>query len=187
MENAEDLFQEIQQVEKNAELLHSAAEVEQAIINMAHDINSELHNENPVIISIMLGAIVVTGKLLPYLEFPLQLEYFHATRYRDKTRGGKIIWRQEPELDLTGRTILIVDDILDEGETLAAIKKKCLQAKANKVYVAVLVDKMIDRPRALDRADFTGLTVPDRYVFGYGMDYKGFLRNVNGIYAVKES
>ena len=110
----------------------------------------------------------------------------HATRYRGDVRGQELEWIARPRTPLEGRTVLVLDDILDEGVTLAAILEDCRAQGARAVHSAVLVDKRIGRPRTLERADFTGLSVPDRYVFGFGMDYRGYLRNLPAIYAVAE-
>lgn len=182
-----DIRQEVEQVEADAELLYSDIDVEAALNVMAKAITDELQNENPLVICLMLGAIVVTGKLLTRLNFPLQLEYIHATRYRGETQGGELEFIKIPEEKIRGRTVLVIDDILDEGITMRQVVDACNNAGAGKVYTAVLVDKQLDKAKQFASADFTGLTVPDRYVFGYGMDYRDYLRNSNGIYAVKES
>lgn len=168
-----------------AELLHSAADVEKALERMANEITSTLAAKNPVVLCMMTGAIVPTGILIPRLDFPLELDYVHVTRYRGNTSGSHIQWLRNPEISLEDRTVLLIDDILDEGITLTAIIEECKNLHATEIFTAVLVDKQLNRSRNLKQADFTGLTVPDRYVFGYGMDYKGYLRNAPGIYAVK--
>ena len=170
----------------HADLLHTHAEVEAALDNMAVAITGKLHDKNPLLLCLMLGAVVVTGKLLTRLNFPLQLEYIHATRYRGTTSGGKLEWLRMPKAKIRDRTVLIVDDILDEGITLKAITAACREAGAGAIYTAVLVDKQLRKPKQFLKADFTGLTIPDRYVFGYGMDYKEYWRNCDGIYAVHE-
>lgn len=122
----------------------------------------------------------------PRLPFPLQVDYMHATRYRMETSGADLDWRVAPEAALTGREVLIIDDILDEGKTLAEIIKYCQKKGAANVYTAVLVDKLHDRKAVKGfKADFSGLEAADRFLFGYGMDYKGYWRNAPGIYAVK--
>ncbi|MFQ5659212.1 MAG: hypoxanthine-guanine phosphoribosyltransferase [Gammaproteobacteria bacterium] len=179
--------QEIEQVLSEAELLYSAAEVEAAFDKMATAITRTLRDKNPLLLCPMLGAVVPTGQLLPRLGFPLQLEYIHATRYRGKTSGGNIHWIRKPQPLIHNRTLLIIDDILDEGITLKSIVDACTGLGAGEIYTAVLVDKQINKPKQFPKADFTGLSIPDRYVFGYGMDYKEYLRNCNGIYAVNDS
>lgn len=178
---------EIKRVQAEAELIYSFAEVEAAIDKMGSEITAVLADKNPVILCLMVGAVVPTGKLLPLLNFPLQVEYVHATRYNGKTRGGTLRWIRKPEIDIKDRHVLIIDDILDEGTTLSAMIEECKRNHANSIHTAVLVDKQLGRTRNFKQADFTGLTVPNRYVFGYGMDYKEYLRNAPGIFAVKDS
>jgi len=168
-------------------MLYSTEEVEAAIDTMARAITGELQDKNPVILCLMIGAVIIVGKILTRLNFPLQLEYVHATRYQGTTTGGNVQWVRSPSVPLKDRTVLIIDDILDEGVTLATMIEECKKAEAAKIYTAVLADKQTKTNRALQKADFTGLTLPDQYVFGYGMDYKGYLRNAPGIYAVKKS
>lgn len=173
-----------QQVYREADCLYSRTQVEEAITRMAQDISARLADSNPLVLSVMSGALIPTGVLLPQLDFPLELDYVHATRYGAELSGGQLKWLAGPSAKLEDRTVLVVDDILDEGLTLAGIVAHCRQAGANAVYSAVLVEKLHQRKNGLE-ADFVALTVEDRYVFGYGMDYKGYLRNAPGIYAVK--
>jgi len=168
-----------------AELLHSEEAVEAALDTMAQQIRRRLSESDPLLLPIMVGGMVMAGKLLPRLRFPLRLDYIHATRYRGQTRGGELHWIQHPHQPLTGQTVLLLDDILDEGITLAAIAAATRERGAREVLSAVLVEKLHDRGNGF-AADFVGLQVQDRYVFGCGMDYKGYLRNAAGIYAVAE-
>jgi len=181
-----ELVQESEQILADSELLYSRDEVETAIDNLALAITRKLQYRNPVVLCPMLGAVVTVGQLLPRLDFPLQLEYIHATRYGSKTSGGSLRWIIKPGTAITDRTVLIVDDILDEGLTLESIIEVCTEIGAREIFTAVLIDKKVGKPRRFRHPDFTGLTVPDRYVFGYGMDYKGYLRNCAGIYAVNK-
>lgn len=176
--------EEAQRVYNEAECLYDRAAVEAAIKRMAGDITATLRDENPVVLCVMSGAMIPAGILLTHLDFPLELDYLHATRYCGATTGGSMNWRVQPRTSLRDRTVLVVDDILDEGVTLAAILDACRQQGARKVLCAVLVEKKHERKNGL-RADFVGLEVADRYVFGFGMDYKEYLRNAPGIFAVK--
>ncbi len=173
------------QVYEQADVLYTEAQVEGALDRMAEAITGALADQDPLLLCVMLGGLVPTGKLLSRLAFPLQLDYVHATRYEGTTQGGELRWVAEPQCDLNGRTVLLVDDILDEGHTLAAIHQACRTLGAARVQSAVLVEKRHAR-KADYQADFVGLEVEDRYVFGYGMDYKGYLRNAPGIYAVAD-
>jgi hypoxanthine phosphoribosyltransferase len=186
MVNQITLKHEAEQTLARAEQLYSRDDVEKAMDRMAVEISEVLHDRDPLVLCLMVGAVIVTGRLLTRLDFPLQLEYIHATRYQGGTRGGSITWQRKPEANVKDRTILVIDDILDEGITLRSIVDECSAAGAHEIYTAVLADKITGKARQFPQADFTGLTVPDRYVFGYGMDYKGYLRNCAGIYAVQD-
>lgn len=175
----------IREVYKRATCIYSKAEVEAALDDMAKTIHDELCESNPIIMAVMVGGLIPLGCLLPRLDFPLEVGYLHATRYRSGTRGGELVWKVKPDVDMTNRNVLVVDDILDGGITLKHILDYCETQQPNKVYSAVLVDKEHVRHKdGLQQADFTGLTVEDRYVFGYGMDYKEYLRNAPGIFMV---
>lgn len=174
--------EQAQQVLDKADCLHDEAAVDAALDRMAAQITERLRECNPLILCVMTGAVIPTGLLVPRLHFPLQLDYIHATRYTGKTRGGELAWIAKPQHELKGRHVLIVDDILDEGITLEALVKSCIDAGAAEVLSAVLVEKLHDR-KADYRAEFIGLQVEDRYVFGCGMDYKDYHRNLKAIYA----
>lgn len=174
----------IQQVSAEADCLFSAKQVEVALDNMAEKITARHRENNPLILCVMNGGLIVTGSLMLRLNFPLEQDYLHATRYRGDTQGGALKWLVEPSCEMRGRHVLVIDDILDEGYTLAAIEKHCQAAGALTVETVALVEKLHDRKHGI-QADYIGLQVEDRYVFGYGMDYKGYLRNAAGIFAVK--
>ncbi|MDN3526362.1 hypoxanthine-guanine phosphoribosyltransferase [Halomonas sabkhae] len=175
---------DMQAVMDSADCLISQSEVERALDRMADALNRDLGDRLPVFYCVMNGGLITTGHLLTRLGFPLEVDYLHATRYRGGTRGGELFWRVSPEVPMAGRHVVIVDDILDEGSTLAAILDYCRQAGAASISTAVLVDKQHDR-KAVEglKADYCGLEVADRYVFGFGMDYQGYWRNAPGIFA----
>jgi len=164
--------------------LYSMKQIDDALDVMAANINQTYQDICPIIMCVMNGGLVPMGKLLTRFDFILEVDYLHATRYRNQTNGSDLEWKARPHVDLKGRTVLVVDDILDEGITLAKVVDYCNQQGAEKTMTAVLVEKIHDRKSGEIKADFVGLTIEDKYVFGYGMDYKGFLRNAPGIYAV---
>ena len=171
-----------------ADLLVGETEIECTLDHLAARIGDALADRLPLVLCVMGGAVVFTGKLMPRLMFPLEFDYLHASRYRDGTRGGDIEWSALPKKEVAGRCVLLLDDILDEGDTLVGIRAHCLANGAARVLTAVLVDKNHERRHPeLKRAEITGMDAPDRYLFGFGMDYKGYLRNAPGIYAVAES
>lgn len=179
-------LEEIRRAREEADCLVPSAGVEAALERLAQAITARLANANPLIYVVMNGGLVLAGQLLPRLPFPLEVAYLHATRYGHALKGTLLDWRVRPTQDLRDRTVLVLDDILDEGHTLAAIIEHLQQEGARQVLSAVLVHKTHERKaRPGMRADFTGLEVPDRFLFGCGMDYKGYWRNAPGIYAVR--
>jgi len=178
--------EQAQRVYEEADCLYDREQVEAAIIQMAAEISTKLAEKNPLVLAVMSGAMIPAGILLSHLDFPLQIDYIHASRYRGATAGGELDWRVAPRFALEGRCVLVIDDILDEGLTLQAILDSCRAQGASEVHSAVLVKKLHERNIGIE-ADYVGLQVEDRYVFGYGMDYKEYLRNAPGIFAVKNS
>ena len=180
-------IEQVKQIEAEAELLFSQTEVEIALAAMAMAINAELADQEPLCISILNGGLITGGLLIPQLNFVLQIDTLQASRYRDSTEGAtRLDWKKYPVANLKGRCVLLIDDILDQGLTLKAVTDYCLEQGAARVYTAVLLDKTEARlPGGLQQADFVGLDVANRYVFGYGLDYCSYLRNAAGIYAVK--
>lgn len=176
---------EIDKIESESRQLFSKEDVEKALDEMAVQINEKLSETNPIILCTVIGGIIPTGLLLPRLNFPLQLDYIHATRYRGETKGGHLHWVKQPEMDLVDRTVLIIDDILDEGHTLEAIIDYCEAEGAKQILTAVLIEKNLPKRPGLQKADFTGLVADNEYLVGYGMDYNGYLRNLNNISAIK--
>lgn len=169
----------------DSERISSAEEVEAAIQRIAAEISAALATRYPLVLAVMHGAVVFAGRVLPLLRFPLDLDYIHATRYGVSTSGGGIDWLVAPRDNVGGRTVLVLDDILDGGQTLRAIRDNLLERGATRVYCAVLVEKLLGRAKPI-AADFVGLRIADRFVFGCGMDAKGYWRNLPEIRAMKE-
>ncbi|WP_018872571.1 hypoxanthine-guanine phosphoribosyltransferase [Thioalkalivibrio sp. ALJ16] len=170
---------------RDADCLFSRDAVETAIDRLAERTAAELKDRNPLVLGVMNGGVVLMGGLLTRWSFPMQVDYLHATRYRGGTRGGEQLhWLARPQTPLTGRTVVIVDDILDGGITLDGIHTFCREQGAEQVYSIVLVEKDNPQRDPAITVDFAALEVPDRYVFGYGMDYQDYLRNAPGIFAV---
>jgi hypoxanthine phosphoribosyltransferase len=171
---------------KRSDPVASAAEVAAAIQRLAGEIEAKLGRGYPLVLAVMGGAVVFAGQILPLLRFPLDFDYIHASRYGDATRGSAIQWRVSPPGLAKGRTVLVLDDILDQGETMAAIRNRLLELGAEAFFCAVLVEKQLRKQRPV-RADFVGLTIPDRFVFGCGMDAMGYWRNLPEIRAMKDA
>lgn len=170
----------------NSEVIYTAEEVQSALVRIAQQINAALAEEHPLVLSVMGGAVVFTGQLLPLLSFPLDFDYVHVSRYGNNRQGGEMHWKVAPGEAVAGRTVLVVDDILDEGETLAAVRQRVMELGAKQFYSAIFADKRNGKDKPI-QADFVGLEVPDRFVFGFGMDIHGAWRNLPAIWAPKES
>lgn len=179
------LSKRFQEVYDKSTCIHSKEEVERALDIMADDMSKRLGDTDPIFLCVLIGGIVPMGNLLPRLNFQLEVNYIHASSYGLDNKVGELSWKAEPTVDLAGRNIVIVDDILDTGTTLSAAVEYCKAKNAKEIYTAVLLDKRRPRnPGGLEKADFTALTIDDHFVFGYGLDYSEYLRNLPGIYAV---
>jgi len=178
------LAAEAQKIFDEADLIVSEQAATEAVRRVAGEIAGAMADTHPLVLSVMGGAVIFTGQLLPLLSFPLEFDYLHVTRYGDTTTGGELSWIVAPRAAIAGRTVLVVDDVLDEGITLAAVKRRLLEQGAKDCRIAVFADKDIGRDKPV-AADFVGVRLPNRYVFGYGMDVKGAWRNLPAVYAVK--
>lgn len=174
------------EIYKTADLIHSAQVVSDTVRRLAGEISAQMAGKQPLVLSVMGGATVFAGQLLPLLEFPLDFDYVQVSRYGGAIRGGQMVWKVPPPVNVKGRVVLVLDDILDEGITLAEIRVTVLELGAAACFSAVLAEKETGHPKPI-RADFVGLRVPDRYVFGFGMDVYGAWRNLPAIYALKEN
>ena len=181
-----EVLDEIKRAYAEADCLATQETVDAALGRMAKEITARLQDSNPLIYTVMNGGLVVAGQLIARLNFPLETAYLHATRYGHAMNGNLLDWRVRPTQDLANRTVLVIDDILDEGHTLMAICENLRAEGAREVLTAVLVHKQHERKASPGmRADITGLDIEDRFLFGCGMDYKGYWRNAPGIYALK--
>lgn len=171
---------------ESAKLIHDRTVIEAAIVRMGAQITRELEGERALFLTVLHGGLVFAGPLALAIGCDLEFDYVHATRYRGETRGGELHWLRKPQALMRGRSVILADDILDEGYTLAALREACLAGGARRVLLAVLCEKQHQRRMPGLVADFVGVKVPDSYVFGYGMDYHEQGRNLPGIYAVDE-
>jgi len=181
-------YSEAKLILNSAELIYNADQIQQAIDQLAQKINQQLADtvEPVIVLPVMNGGLILSGQLITRLSFPIEIDYCHATRYRNDMSGRDLHWKVKPQNSLTNRIVLVIDDIFDEGHTLKSVIDFCASSEALQVYSAVLIEKNHPRPKAAMQCDFSSLTVEDRYVFGFGMDYKGYHRNLNAIYAVND-
>ena len=169
-----------------SDLLHERGELESVIADMGRQIDAALDGERAVFLPVMNGALIFAGQLALAIRTDMEFDYVHATRYRGATEGHELHWLREPAVPLQGRTVLLADDILDEGHTLKAVREDCYRRGARRVLIASLCTKRHDRLVEGIASDFNGVELPDRYVFGYGLDYYEQGRNLPAIYALKE-
>ena len=160
-----------------------ATVIQATLDRMAQEITARLSHSNPLVITVMNGGLVFAGQLLPRLAFALECSYVHVRRYGAGTQGGELVWIAGPQEPVKGRTVLLLDDILDEGRTLATIRTRLLEQGAVEVLTAAFALKARAAPAAIV-ADFTGVNVPNRFVFGFGMDIAGRWRNLPSIRAL---
>lgn len=173
---------------EHAEEIVDAAGVQKAVRHVADTLNARFDKADddsfPLVLGVMGGAVVFVGQLLPQLRFPLEFDYIHVSRYGDDDQGGRVVWKVIPRPNVAGRTIIVLDDILDEGETLAQVKQRLLDMGAAEVIITVFADKAIKRSKPV-KADIVGLTIPNKFVIGFGMDVYGYWRNLPGLWAIR--
>lgn len=175
--------QTYEHIAAKAQKLCSRSDVDTALDKMANEITEKLHDKNPIFICVLNGAIIPMGHLMTRLDFPLQMDYIHATRYRGKIRGSDLKILAHPTSSLKGRTVVLVEDIIDTGVTLKKVVDYCYSKGAERVYTATLVDKYQARSaEGLGKADFVGLEIPTKFVVGFGLDYEEYFRNMDGIH-----
>lgn len=162
----------------DSEVLYDNARIAAAVDALARDVNEHCRGEQWLVLCVMNGGLIFCAELMLRLDLPVKLDFVRVSRYRESTAGGDLNWHARPESDLRNRRILLVDDIFDEGTTLAAIAEWLRREGAAEVLTVVLVEKLHDRKTTDFRPDLIGLTCPDAYVFGFGMDYHGLWRNL---------
>ena len=173
----------------NATQIVTPAEVQAAVARVADALNARFGHPGdkafPLVLGVMGGAVVFTGNLLPQLDFPLEFDYIHVSRYGDDDRGGEVVWKVIPRQNVAGRIIVVLDDILDEGETLAHVKQRLLDMGAAEVVIVVFADKDLKRAKPI-KADLVGVTLPNEFVVGFGMDVYNYWRNLPGLWSINQ-
>ena len=175
-----------QQVHEGAEELFPAADVDAAIADLASQVEEVCADEFPLVLCVLNGGLYLTGQLLRHWEFPLTLDYVHATRYRLKTLGKDVLWKAYPQNEIRDRNVIIIDDIFDQGYTLEEVKSYCQKHGAKKCTSVFLIRKSYDQKKADVEPDHVGLECGDCYVYGAGMDLNGHFRNLSSIFALPE-
>ncbi len=161
-------------------------DIVQSIEKLAATINKDFMGQDVVVLCVMTGGMVFCSHLLTHLSFPVRFDYVHISRYGDKDHGGQLRWIKEPNLNLDGQNILIVDDMIDEGVSLTEVVNFCLNKNPRSVKTAVLLNK--EKPRKhndIVEPDYHGFAIEDKFVYGFGIDYKHYYRNAENIYLVE--
>ncbi len=171
-------------VHDESQLLFDEKQVDQAISDLADNIAVTVQDQFPLVLCVMNGGLFLTGQLMRFWDFPLTIDYVHATRYRLATLGRDVLWKAYPQNSLKNRHVIIVDDIFDQGYTLQEVKSYCMKQGAKKCTSVFLIRKSHQRKKADIEADFVALECEDMYVYGSGMDLHSHFRNLSGIHAI---
>jgi hypoxanthine phosphoribosyltransferase len=176
-------YAKAQQLIENSTVLFSQEQLSAALDKMAAEIDAEIGEEIPVFLTVMNGGMIFASELTKRLKKPITMDYIHASRYGDAHYGSShITWFRQPKESLVkGRTVYILDDILDEGHTIAEIKRFLINAEAKDCKVAVMVNKEIGKDKPI-YADHVGVNAPNHFLFGFGMDIFDINRNLQEIY-----
>ncbi len=179
-----DINQALEVHRQHAQLIFDQGQVDDAIQTMANSIAESFADRFPLVMCVMNGGLYLTGQLMRHWEFPLTIDYVHATRYRLATLGRDVLWKAYPQNSLKGRTVIIVDDIFDQGYTLEEVRNYCIKQGAETCISAFLIHKVHQRKMADISADHAALKCDDLYVYGSGMDLHSHFRNYSGLYAI---
>ena len=148
---------------------------------IAAQISNDYRDRELTVIAVLNGSLVFMADLMRRIQLPLRLDCLSVASYHDKAQtSGEVIFKQIALPDVQDRHILILDDILDSGHTLAAIREKLETAGPRSIKVCVLLSKKKTRARAVD-ADYLGFEIEDEFVVGYGLDYDERYRNLPSI------
>ncbi len=181
-------YKSLSEVQRECDLILNKRQVSQTVVKVASAIEKDFKSVNPLFLIVMNGGLLFASDVLKACPFRSSVDYIHASRYGDEMVGSMLSWYARPTSDLTGRDVLVLDDILDGGITLSGITEYCHAQGANSVTSVIFANKPIERQDGgIQHADIVGVDIPDRYVFGYGMDYKGAWRQLQEVYAVPEA
>jgi hypoxanthine phosphoribosyltransferase len=181
------MAQECESVRNNSDLIYSAEQIKCAINRLAVELEARLAGRAAHVLCVMNGALIFTSDLVRHIDGDLKIDYLQVSSYGDTTTGGEIEWHKTPQYPLQDQVIVIVDDIFDRGSTMHALISHCQSQGADEIITCVMLSKNLPNRSHNFKPDLIGLEVDDRYVFGYGMDYKGHLRHMPDIYALKET
>lgn len=176
---------ELESILNRSECLITESRISAVYDRLAATLNVHYANLNPIILVVLNGGLIPAGHLLTRLAFAHRMDYLHATRYTDNQPTDELIWKAKADTELTDEHVLLIDDIFDEGITLKCITEALYAQQPASLKTCCLLNKKHNRKVADFKVDFVGIEVEDRYIYGCGMDYHGYLRHLPGIYALK--
>ncbi|MCX8089324.1 MAG: hypoxanthine phosphoribosyltransferase [Verrucomicrobiae bacterium] len=160
-----------------ARVLITEPQIRRRIRALARAIERDYRGREMVIVSLLNGTVMFLGDLIRHLSLPLRLDFMGVSSYGAGTTPGELVFTKELRLDVRGRDVLVVDDILDTGRTLALVLSKLRALRPRRIRVCVLLDKPARRVKPV-RADYVGFRIPDVFVVGYGLDFAERYRNL---------
>ncbi len=175
----------IQLLDKEFSLSIPASDIKRAIWQMADKINRDLKDKNPLMVCILNGSFMFSADLMKLVEFPCQISFVKLASYEGMGSTGKVKELIGFNEELKGRTVVLLEDIVDTGVTVENSVEQLLQTGASEVIVATLLYK----PQACKRdikLDYVGMEIPNDFIVGYGLDYNGYGRNLPDIYSLIE-
>ena len=158
-------------------VLISEAQLARRVKSLAREIEKDFTGRETVVVSLLNGTVLFLADLIRHLPSPLRLDFIGVSSYGLGTEAGDLVFTKELRLDVRGRDVLLVDDILDTGNTLSRVLPKLRALKPRRIKTCVLLDKPERRVKHV-RADYIGFTIPDVFVVGYGLDFAERYRNL---------
>ncbi len=158
-------------------LLITEAELKRRVRELARQMERDFAGRDLVVVSLLNGTVLFLADLIRHLSLPLRLDFIGVSSYRDGTKSRELIFTKELRLDVRGRDVLLVDDILDTGTTISRVLANLRELQPRRIKICVLLEKKARRLEKV-RADYIGFAIPDLFVVGYGLDFAERYRNL---------
>ena len=172
-------------LDKDFELFIEAASIQKSIERVAIDINNDLKDKNPIFIAVLNGSFMFAGDLMKHVYIPCEITFVRIASYKGITSTNDLKEVLGLNEDITGRTVVIVEDIVDTGHTIEQLIHQFSSLEPKEIKIATLLFK----PNALIKdikPDYVALEIPNDFIVGFGLDYDGYGRNLQDIYKIKE-
>jgi hypoxanthine phosphoribosyltransferase len=158
-------------------VLIARSEIARRVRAIASEIQRDYQESELVVVSLLNGTVMFLADLVRHLSLPLRLDFIGVSTYRANTQSGELVFTKELRLDVHGRDVLLVDDILDTGKTMSAVLDRLAKLRPRRINVCVFLDKPSRRVKSV-QADYIGFEIPDVFVVGYGLDFAERYRNL---------